>query len=242
MAEKSTKKDYIESIIGRYEKLKGSFKEVEKLSKNHKKRINPIYRSGMTSIKNLAETYKKGSRAGTLKLTPTALKRRKLNELRRLDRLLELQSNKDMYSSLDKEIRQNAWDLAYTSFINASKHTNEKDALELVERRRNISEEDYRQMTYLFEKVRSDLLTSYGSSVAEELYERAGEEYEVDTMFDVMKRGVEVARKLSAFNEDIANSQHETAEDFIWFWLDYVYENGETDLDVVEEAYIEDIS
>ena len=240
MATKVRKKDYITSIIGRYGGLKASFKEVEKMRKNHKERINPAYTSGITSIKNLAGTYKRGSRAGMPKVNEKALTKLTLNELKRLDRLMELQGNKQMYSAIDRKIRENAWDLAYTSFKNASKYKG-KRAEEIEKRRRELSEEDYRNMVYLFEKMEGDFLHAYGSEVAEQLYEETNGEIDSQTLYDVMREGIEIGRVAGAYNKKYATRQNEVAQEFVWFWSGYVFDEPDTDLDYVIEEFKESL-
>lgn len=238
MAKKTTKKEYIKSITERYAGLESKFKEVAKLRKNHKQRINPAYTSGITSIGNLAGIYKRGSRAGQLKINQKSLNQLTANELKRLDRLMELQQNRNMYSSLDKQIREEAWDLAFSSFKNASRYSNKEQGVDIERRRRGLTEEDYRNMIYLFEKMEGDYLHAYGSDVAEQLYEETEGEYDASTLFDVMTKGLEIGKSAGSYNSKYNTSQNRVAQEFLWHWSSYVSENPRAKMSDIEDEFI----
>lgn len=237
---KITKGVYIGSIKERYSTLERKFKEVEKMRKNHKERINPNYTGRITSISNLTGRYKYGSRAGQLKVTDAALRKLTLKELRRLDRLMELQQGAEMYSARDKEIREEAWKTAYDSFKNASNYVNKENGIEVEKRRRNLTEEDYRNMVYLFEKMEGDLLHAYGSDVAEQLYEETEGLYDTSTLYDVMLEGIKVGHlaEEGVFGRDKRNKGNEVAQDFLWYWSGYMFDDPDTE-DSIEDIVFE---
>lgn len=242
MAKRTSKKEYIKSITSRYASLEGKYKEVAKLRKNHKKRINPAYAGKITAISNLVGVYKRGSRAGQLKLTDSALRNLTVQELKRVDRLMELQEQSSMYSALDKQIREEAWDLAYSSFINASKYTNKENAEDIYRRRKDMTEEDYRNMVYLFEKMQGDLLHAYGSDVAEQLYEETEGEYDTDTLYEVMLKGIELAKEAPDYDSEYSSRQNEIAQEFVWHWSTSVYDDPDSSLDDIADEFREMLS
>ena len=244
MAKKIRKEDYIAQIISKYSDLQPHFREAEKLRKNHKERINPVYTRGMTFIKNRVGTYKRGARAGALKMNERSLNNLTLDELRKLNNRMNIQQQTQMYSSLDKEIRQNAWDLAYTSFVNASKYNGTKKAKELELRRRNMSEEDYRNMTYLFEKMEGDLLHAYGSEVAEVLYEETEGNFDTDTLMDVLYKGIEMGHLASAgvFGKAYSKQPNAVSNDFVTFWSSYKFEHPRASLTKAAVEFYKDMT
>lgn len=246
--EKITKSSYIRNIVNNYEGLKGHFREVEKLRKNHKKRINAAYTSKKTAITNIVGTYKRGSRAGQLKINEKALNKLTLKELQRVNRLTELIEDTPMYSAFDADERKKAWDLAYTSFKNASSKRGsekkpDKQREDLVRNRRFLKKKDYRELVYLFEKLEGDLLHMYGSEVAEQLYEETeAENRDADTLYEVLVKGAELANvaKSGGFTKDDKKHSQQLGVDFVWFWITEKADEPKSSLDKITSDFVRD--
>ena len=235
----TTKKEYISGIIEKYKGMEGKIKEVEKMRKNHKNRINPSYTGGLTAIGNIAGKYKRGSRAGQLKINEKSLSKLKVNELQRLSRLFDLQENKSMYSALDRSIRKEAWENAFLTFKNASKYVNSAEGEAIEQRRRDMTEDDYENMIHLFERMEGDFLHAYGSDVAEQLYEETEGKYDTETLYDVMRIGLKMGKNAGYFSKEYSGKQNETAQDFLWFWSMYKSEHPRASMKTIEDKYIE---